>query len=203
LIEDLALRLAHGMLKKKRTSRSNGRSKGDESMELHTSRLRLIASPRAWVRLAVTEFEEFSRLIAAKLSASWPIDELEAGAPFVWQAMSSSPAEIGWWIWWIVVEGAEPEAIGYAGFKGPAGADGSVEITYAIDPVARRKGYVSEAVPVLLAWAFAHSAVQRVIADTTQMNIASRRVLEKNGFKLIATRQGGEILYFEKRRGEG
>ncbi len=44
------------------------------------------------------------------------------------------------------------------------------------------KGYASQAIHLILKEAFEHYKVSEVIAGTSKKNIASQRVLEKNGF---------------------
>jgi len=48
----------------------------------------------------------------------------------------------------------------------------------------RGKGYVSDAVKVILQYAFSHLGLERVSASTQDGNIGSKRVLEKCGFTL-------------------
>jgi RimJ/RimL family protein N-acetyltransferase len=62
------------------------------------------------------------------------------------------------------------------------------EIAYAIfNPNNRGKGYASEAVSLFVPFLFETRNVERVQALTHPNNIASRRVLEKCGFKLEGT----------------
>lgn len=71
--------------------------------------------------------------------------------------------------------------IGGGGFKGPPD-DGVVEIGYHVLAPHRRRGYATEAVEALLGWAFSHSCVRAVVAETGLRNAPSRRLLEKLGF---------------------
>jgi RimJ/RimL family protein N-acetyltransferase len=52
---------------------------------------------------------------------------------------------------------------------------------YGIDPSFRNKGYTTETVRALMAWAFANENYLSVVADTQKSNVASGRVLEKAG----------------------
>lgn len=72
--------------------------------------------------------------------------------------------------------------IGDICFKGLQ-ADGSVEIGYGIHPEYEGKGYTTEAVKAMIQWAFKNENVMRIEAETVADNIASQRILEKNGFK--------------------
>ncbi|MFB9235533.1 GNAT family N-acetyltransferase [Plantactinospora siamensis] len=79
---------------------------------------------------------------------------------------------------------ADGRAIGGIGFKGrPDG--GCVEVGYGLSPSARGHGYAAEALAALLTLAAAHG-LARVVADTTADNVASRRTLERAGFRRVA-----------------
>jgi len=57
-----------------------------------------------------------------------------------------------------------------------------LEVGYALVPEERGKGYSTEALNLLLDYSFLTTMVTRVQAHTDVRNIASQRVLEKNGF---------------------
>ena len=57
-----------------------------------------------------------------------------------------------------------------------------LEIGYALSPEGRGKGYCTEAVKLLLDYSFLTTLVARIQAHTDVRNVASQRVLEKNGF---------------------
>jgi RimJ/RimL family protein N-acetyltransferase len=57
-----------------------------------------------------------------------------------------------------------------------------LEIGYAISPEERGKGYTTEAVCLLLDYAFLTTQVVRIQAHTDVRNVASQRILEKVGF---------------------
>lgn len=88
-------------------------------------------------------------------------------------------------------------AVGGIGFKGPPDA-GAVEIGYGVVPTARGRGYVAEALVVLMKIAGTHG-VTLVRADTSPDNVASRRILERAGFNQVAA--DDELLHYEARLG--
>jgi len=58
------------------------------------------------------------------------------------------------------------------------------EIGYRIKPIERRKGYTTEAVGILVDYLFTTKKdIERIESVTDTENVASQRVLEKNGFK--------------------
>ena len=62
------------------------------------------------------------------------------------------------------------------------GVQFGLEIGYALSPEGRGKGYCTEAVKLLLDYSFLTTLVARIQAHTDVRNVASQRVLEKNGF---------------------
>ena len=80
--------------------------------------------------------------------------------------------------------------IGDLCFKEEPCENGSVEIGYGIYPAYERKGYITEAVEVLCLWALNQKYVRSVRAETLPGNIASQRVLQKNGFVSMGSENG-------------
>jgi RimJ/RimL family protein N-acetyltransferase len=71
----------------------------------------------------------------------------------------------------------------------------AAEVIYAIAPAFRDRGYATEAVAMVLAFAFEEAGVDYVVACVEPDNEASVRVAEKNGFALVATgRVNGRVM---------
>jgi len=98
-----------------------------------------------------------------------------------------------WITYWLIVVNNENIGVGLIGFKGQP-SEGSVEIGYGIDSIYQGYGYTTEAVKVLVEWAFNHTECRRIIANTLPENIRSRRVLVKNCFDETGS-DGEEIRY--------
>lgn len=81
-------------------------------------------------------------------------------------------------VWFMELNG---KRIGDLCFKG-LGEDGVVEIGYGNYTGFEGKGYMTEAVMVLVQWASRQPGVLRIGAETDKDNKASQRVLEKTGF---------------------
>ena len=60
--------------------------------------------------------------------------------------------------------------------------DGDIHIGYGVAPTRQGLGYTSRAIGDLLAWGRADPRVVQLSAETGVGNIASQRVLERNGF---------------------
>jgi RimJ/RimL family protein N-acetyltransferase len=85
------------------------------------------------------------------------------------------------------------KAIGGIGFMGQPD-NGCVEVGYGLAPSARGHGYAAEALVALLTVAADHG-LSRVIADTTEDNVASQRTLVRAGFRQIDT--NGDLYLYE------
>jgi RimJ/RimL family protein N-acetyltransferase len=83
---------------------------------------------------------------------------------------------------YVIIRRADGLAIGDAGFFGPPGADGEVEIGYALAPRARGSGLAGESVALLADWALSQPGVRAVSARVEPGNAASMRLLDRLGF---------------------
>ena len=107
------------------------------------------------------------------------VRNLEDGLPALWHAPFA------------LLHG-EPEAVvGGASFKGLP-TDGRVEIGYGVSPAHEAHGIATAAVRDLLRIAFAEPQVREVYAECRIDNPASRRVLEKSGFRRIGQRESAD-----------
>ena len=79
------------------------------------------------------------------------------------------------------------QVVGAGGFKGSP-VDRRVEIGYGIAVRFRRQGFATCAVRELVQVAFSGQAVAEVYAETAADNLASRRVVEKVGFRHLGQR---------------
>ena len=92
------------------------------------------------------------------------------------------------------VDDPDGVAIGTIGFYGPPDEDGQVTIGYGLVPDARGSGYASEAVGSFVELCRSHPEVRAMLADTESGNVASQRVLEKNGFVFV--REDASQFYY-------
>ena len=90
------------------------------------------------------------------------------------------PNERAWYaIWMIALRNGTH--VGELCFKGVS-PDGAVEIGYGISESYEGRGYATEAVSAVTAWASRQEGIKCVEAEAEEDNIASLRVLEKAGF---------------------
>ena len=104
------------------------------------------------------------------------------------------PVRFGPFFAYMIVRRSDGLAVGDAGFHGPPGADGEVEVGYALVPSARGAGLATEAVELLATWARRQPGVKRVVARVDPGNDPSHRVLERLGFEQDG-RRGGLTRY--------
>jgi RimJ/RimL family protein N-acetyltransferase len=109
-------------------------------------------------------------------------------------AAAAQDAPLGGFGTYQVVRRSDGRVIGDVGFMGPPDATGAVSLGCAFAATARRRGYATEALTALLAWARQQSGLTCVLADTTRSNVASRRLLERVGLRPVG--EDGELLYY-------
>jgi len=80
------------------------------------------------------------------------------------------------------------EVVGLCGYKRPPSTDGVVEIGYGIAVSRQGRGFGSRALVSLLLEIEKDHFVRIVVAETGVNNLASQRVLEKNGFAPVGFR---------------
>lgn len=100
---------------------------------------------------------------------------------------------------WLVVEGTE--VVGLCGFKQPPDEKGAVEIGYGIAISRRGRGLATLAVAELLKITTAKASIREILAETSNANHASQRVLEKTGFEPFETRAvegNGEMVRWKR-----
>jgi RimJ/RimL family protein N-acetyltransferase len=86
------------------------------------------------------------------------------------------------------IEKSTGEFLGWFHFRPPQGASlDDVELGYRLRKSAWGKGYATEGSRALIRKGFIELGVQRVFAGTMAVNVASRRVMEKAGLRLVRT----------------
>jgi [ribosomal protein S5]-alanine N-acetyltransferase len=169
-------------------------------LSLLTPRLELIAASAAVCRAAAGAREALAERLSARVPPGWPpalmADHLEGFA----RRIEADPALEGWLPWyWVTRE--ERTLVGNGGFGARPALDGSGKIGYALVADQQGRGFATEAVAAILEWAFAHSTLQRVVADTYPELTPSIRVLQKNGFRYSGPGADERTIRYELTRG--
>jgi RimJ/RimL family protein N-acetyltransferase len=108
-----------------------------------------------------------------------------------------APGEPGW-VQLSVEERGSGQLVGDVGISPAAGEPGVVKLGYTIAPEFQRRGYASEAVRALVDYAFDVLGADVVRAYADGDNVASHRVAEHAGLRLIERFRGesdGEVWY--------
>ena len=89
---------------------------------------------------------------------------------------------------WAVVEKSTGDFLGWLHFRPlPGASPDEPELGYRLRKSAWGKGYATEGSRALIHKGFSELGVERVVASTMVVNIASRRVMEKAGLALVRT----------------
>jgi RimJ/RimL family protein N-acetyltransferase len=151
---------------------------------LDTPRLRMIAANTQLVSADLQGRAALARELDIEVPANWPPDLYDHQALKYALTELAEPSTRGWFFWYLQLrEPAARQLIGICGFKGRPDARGSVEIGYSILSQFRQRGFASEAVQGLVGWAFSHSTVSEVTAETFPYLSQSIGVLRKCGFR--------------------
>ena len=86
--------------------------------------------------------------------------------------------------------------VGFCGLVHPGGQD-EMEVKYSFYKEHWGKGFASEVVPALLAYAASSLSASRVIATVASGNKPSQRVLEKSGMRFVEVEPDGDTLLYE------
>ena len=172
-----------------------------DTLTITTDRLELVAGTPAMARAEVDDPALVFRLLQAERPADWPppLND-EQSARYFADRLDEAPDRVGWLLWYVALRQRRHRRrviIGNIGFKGGPDADGTVEIGYSMRPTFQGRGYATEAAHGIIAWAFSHPEVRRVVADTFPHLMPSIRVLEKNGFRPVGPGAEPGALRFE------
>ena len=133
---------------------------------IQTERLRLYPASR----------EQMEAMIASEADK-----ELRKAYTEMLDSCLRRPDQWDWYAVWMI-EQKDGTRVGDLCFKGLR-EDGVAEIGYGILEEYQGRGYATEAVRAACRWAFLHPDLSSLEAETKAGNAASRRVLEKCGFR--------------------
>jgi ribosomal-protein-alanine N-acetyltransferase len=148
--------------------------------------------------LLAGEGERLSRLTGARFREPAPPPYMAEALPVVRDRLRERPEETTWWNW-LVVDRASGEAVGSVAFGGPVNAEGAVLVGYAMYPEYEGRGYATEAVKAMVAWAFGQPGVREVRALAPVWNTPALRVAENVGMRPVASEEDddvGEVLLY-------
>jgi ribosomal-protein-alanine N-acetyltransferase len=130
-----------------------------------------------------------------------PKDIAEA-LPFIARQLRGHSDRVKWWAR-LIVRLSDRLVVGSAGFAGPPNYRGVIAIGCSVLPSEQGKGYGTEALEMLFAWAFNLPEVRAIEATIAPWNAASKRMVEKCGMTKVGIahdREEGEVELWEIRR---
>lgn len=86
---------------------------------------------------------------------------------------------------WTAISKSENAMVGDLCIIGEPNEEGEIEIGYGTYDEFQNKGYMTEIVGGIIEWSKKQPNVKSIIASTEKQNMASSKVLEKNGFLKI------------------
>lgn len=155
-------------------------------MLLHTSRLEIAPLTPQQFRLWLQDLPSLERELGCTYQAEpliGPFAEIVKGQLAV---AEEDAAHFLWYSFWLLIRKEGRVAVGSAVFKGPPDATGTVEIGYGLGKAFEKKGFMTEAVGAICAWALRQEGVLHVTAETERAGFASQAVLKRCGFEKVS-----------------
>ncbi len=167
---------------------------------LQTSHLRLIPLSRTQLQLYLDDPATLEKDLGHPVSRRIVTDRVRRAIGMKLPKMAAvEEIHHAWYTYWLLVIKDVSFGAGLAGFKGHPDEHGEAEIGYGIDPAFQKKGYMTEAVLALTAWAFREPACLFVVArEVLKTNLASQRVLAKVGMSVYE--ETGDTLSYRVSR---
>jgi ribosomal-protein-alanine N-acetyltransferase len=176
----------------------------DATLVIDTPRLQLRAATPPQILTLIDDPDRFAEVAGVPADPALRGFLVSDDVSSEWLAsLRQSPLADPWQHGFFVMHTADWSIIGMGGFKGAAGDDGVVEISYGVVPAYEGRGHATEIAGALTAFALDHPAVLLVRAHTLRDNPGSRRVLEKNGFRFVSDvddPDDGPVMRWERGR---
>jgi [ribosomal protein S5]-alanine N-acetyltransferase len=154
-------------------------------LTLKTKRLTLLALDAILARLQAEDIGAFLAHLGVAPLGNWPPEPFDDEVAF-WSrdGLKQDPQAAGWYGWLLledVGEATPPRLIGAAALIGRPDLDGEVELGFGVLVAHQGRGFASETVAALSAWAFDNGAA-RVVAHVAEGHESGERALRSNGF---------------------
>ncbi|MEO6121823.1 MAG: GNAT family protein [Acidimicrobiales bacterium] len=164
-----------------------------------TERLELRTVTAAVVRADIAGPAELAAALGVGVPDGWPPPLVAAALEHMAEFLERHPELAPWGgRYWVSRATEVPALVGMGGFKG-APAAGDAELGYSVVETCQRRGYATEAVGAMVAWAF-ERGVDRVVAHTVPSLVASIKVLERNDFRSVGDGEEPGTIRFERTR---
>lgn len=151
---------------------------------LNTDRLKIIPLKAENLALLIKDQKQMESNLSLNESNSILSQELKQAMEVRLSKVLADEKNYFWCTNWIIVSKDINEIVGGIMIKGTPNDNGEVVIGYYTIYEHQGNGFMTEAVTNLKNWLLNQADVIYVIADTEKDNIASHRVLEKNGAEM-------------------
>ncbi|GCD11506.1 GNAT family N-acetyltransferase [Clostridium tagluense] len=166
-------------------------------IEVTTQRLKIVPLDIENYRLYIENSNEMEENLGLKITNKIWDENIKGAFQYRFKKVSENKERYLWETLWIVICKEENCEIASLMIKGYPNEMGEVIIGYGTNETFQNKGYMTEAVEGLIKWIFTNPKALSIVADTEKTNIASHRVLEKNGFikykESVKTSDEGEV----------
>jgi RimJ/RimL family protein N-acetyltransferase len=139
-------------------------------------------------------------LDADGLAATQPTQDMADAHSFYVERLREDPGARGFWVWLASLRDGRP--VGLAGFGGRPTENGRLTLGYSVHDEYQGRGYATEIVALLTAWALSQDGVEVVRLTIRPENLPSLRVAEKAGFtatgEVVDDAEHGELRVFER-----
>lgn len=166
-----------------------------------TKRLLLVPITAECAAAAPEERAPIARATGARVPESWPVEHYDQEVLDFTRDSLANDGATEWLLRFIVVREPEPVVAGMFGAMAPD-AEGRIMIGYSVLPEMQRRGYASEALDAVIAWAFEKPDVRIVAGETYPHLIPSIRTMERCGFRFAGAGSGEGIVRYELTRDE-
>jgi ribosomal-protein-alanine N-acetyltransferase len=170
---------------------------GKQMLELITERLKIIPLDIENYRLYLENHNKLEEKLGLEITNKVLDEGIKGAFEFRFKKVVENRDQYLWETLWVVICKEENREIAALMIKGYPNEKGETIIGYGTDDPYQNSGYMTEAVEGLIKWIFTNPKALTIVADTDKINIASHRVLEKNGFiqfkESIKTDNEGEV----------
>lgn len=149
-------------------------------MILESNRLRIIPLSAEQLKILLKGVDKLERELDLTPSNYTLNTETRDAVQYLYDKVKTQPEETFFNTFWQIILKPENKAVASACFIKDTDENGILEIGYGTNPGYRNQGIMSEAVGIMINWAWGHPSVNCIIAETNKDNPASHKVLEKN-----------------------
>lgn len=151
---------------------------------INTNNLQLFPFERIHIEALLRNKSDLAAILHVTIPNSWPNFPEAFSLPV--NESHKSEQHPNDWRGYFFIDPKNRVLVGNGGFKGEPDDSGTIEIGYEIASEHWNRGFATEAVQGMIAYAFAHKDVHAVIAHTLAEINASNNVLQKVGMKFVA-----------------